>query len=233
MNLADMIRALGGGEPDRRPVDYLAGAGGGLATMGAGMGVGALLARDARRNEPALVSLESAAPGLVDTIRGKFNVLPDDHSWFAPDSGDVRWRQGSDIGELAHEIAHAQGAKSNVRHTLQKLYSPHAMMAAGPLLAIGAGLSGNEDLERAAPFLGIAPALPLLAEEGAAAVSSTRALTRAAKNVEIGDALRRKAIRAMQRKSTHGFLGYLLPALGIAGAGYAAPRVADWAAEEF
>lgn len=232
MNLESLKKALGIGPPEREPMDYLAGTGGGVASIGAASGLGHLLARDAVQNEHALVNLESAVPGLVEILSAGIPVETGARSAYSPTTGAVRWRSGADIGELAHEIAHAQGAKSNVRHTLQQLYSPRAAMLGGPLLALSAGLSGNEQLEAWAPALGIAPFLPILAEEGAAAINSTRALTRAVKGVEIGDALRRKAIRAMQRKSTHGFLGYLLPALGIAGAGLVAPRVADWTAEE-
>lgn len=236
MSLDYLKQALGFGpppSPERELPDYLAGIGGGAASMGAGLGLGHLLAQDALRNERALVSLESAAPGIVETLSAGFPVEERGRSSFVPSTGSVRWRSDADIGELAHEIAHAQGAKSNVRRALQRLYSPRAAMLGGPLLALGAGLSGNEQLEAWAPALGIAPFAPILAEEGAAAINSTRALTRAAKGADIASDLRRKAIRAMQRKSTHGFLGYLLPALGIAGAGYAAPRVADWTTREF
>jgi hypothetical protein len=100
-------------------------------------------------------------------------------------------------------------------------------------MALAAGLSGNEHLEMAAPAIGIAPALPMVAEEGAAAINGIRLLSKAMREEGVEDALRRKARFAMQRKSSHGFLGYLLPALGIAAAGVAAPRVADWTAENY
>lgn len=238
MTLDDIKRALGVGGPEpRRPSDVAWGAGAGLAGVGGGLALGRAMARDAQRPERALQELAEAVPEiggqlirqLPEESRVTISGLP---SAFSPRTGDIRWRIGADVGELAHEIAHAQGRKSQLRRALQRAYSPGAMMLGGPALALGAGLSGNEHLETAAPFLGLAPALPVLAEEGAAAIRGTRMLNKLTRGTDIGDSLRRKALLAMQRKSTHGYLGYLLPALGIASAGYAAPRVADWANRE-
>ncbi len=127
------------------------------------------------------------------------------------------------VAALAHEMGHAQngtGVVPRLSRAFSGARSPavHALLAG--LGAAAGGFSDNDAALYASP-LAAAPLIPTLVEEGRASLNANKIL----KNVVATHGLAGDVMPASRKLLGRGYLSYLLPALGVAGAGLAARTV--------